>query len=423
MMPVATGLALAAQLRGEKRVAATFTGDGATSEGDFHEALNLAAVWKLPVLFVIENNQWGLSTPTAEQFACKSLADRALGYGMPGTIVDGNDVIAVYRAVTRAAERARRGDGPTLLEFKTFRMRGHEEASGTDYVPKEMLEQWAQKDPLARLEKLLLDKNVLSPADRDATRAAYKARIDVLVDEALGAKDPEGGADGAARGRLRAEPPEGEGAREGRPGGRAALRGRDQRRPAGGHAPQRQGRAAGPGHRGVRGRLQGHGRVRGRVRQGARSQHAHHRIGGARLRAGPGPGRLRAPGRDAVRRLHHLRVQPDREQPGQDPLPLGRARSGGGARPRGRRHRRGTVSLAEPRELVHERGRPQGGGPRDAPRRQGPAHSPPSRTATPSSTSSTSSCIARRRARCPPATTRCPWARPGWPARERRRRS
>jgi 2-oxoisovalerate dehydrogenase E1 component len=195
MMPVADGLALAAQLRGEKRVAASFVGDGATSEGDFHEALNLAAVWKLPVLFVIENNQWGLSTPTSEQFACKSLADRALGYGMPGSIVDGNDVIAVYRAVSRAAERARRGDGPTLLEFKTFRMRGHEEASGTDYVPKEQLEQWAQKDPIARLEKLLLDKNVITTADRGAVRAAYKARIDVLVDEALAAEDPKSGPD------------------------------------------------------------------------------------------------------------------------------------------------------------------------------------------------------------------------------------
>ena len=193
MMPVADGLALAAQLRGEKRVAATFTGDGATSEGDFHEALNLAAVWKLPVLFVIENNQWGLSTPSSEQFACRSLADRALGYGMPGTIVDGNDVVAVHRAVARAADRARRGDGPTLLEFKTFRMRGHEEASGTDYVSKEVLEQWAQKDPIARLEKLLLDRKVMTVADRDATKAAYKARIDVLVDDALGAKDPEGG--------------------------------------------------------------------------------------------------------------------------------------------------------------------------------------------------------------------------------------
>jgi len=193
MMPVADGLALAAQLRNEKRVAASFVGDGATSEGDFHEALNLAAVWKLPVLFIIENNQWGLSTPTSEQFACRSLADRALGYGMPGTIVDGNDVVAVHRAVSRAADRGRRGDGPTLLEFKTFRMRGHEEASGTDYVPKEVLEQWAQKDPIARLEKLLLDRKVMSEADRDATKAAYKARIEVLVDDALAAKDPEGG--------------------------------------------------------------------------------------------------------------------------------------------------------------------------------------------------------------------------------------
>ena len=199
MLPVADGLALAAQLRGEKRVAATFTGDGATSEGDFHEALNLAAVWKLPVLFVIENNQWGLSTPSSEQYACRSLADRALGYGMPGTIVDGNDVIAVHRAVSRAAERARRGDGPTLLEFKTFRMRGHEEASGTDYVPQEMLEQWAQKDPVARFEKLLLDKGVLTASDRDATRSAFKARIDALVDEALAAKDPQGSPEELAR--------------------------------------------------------------------------------------------------------------------------------------------------------------------------------------------------------------------------------
>src|SRR5712691_1126412 len=155
MLPVADGLALAAQLKGEKRVAAAFTGEGATSEGDFHEALNLAAVWKLPVLFVIENNQWGLSTPTHEQYACRHLADRGLGYGMPGLVVDGNDLLAVVRAVTRAAERARRGDGPTLLECKTFRMRGHEEASGTDYVPPELLAEWGLKDPVARYEKML----------------------------------------------------------------------------------------------------------------------------------------------------------------------------------------------------------------------------------------------------------------------------
>jgi 2-oxoisovalerate dehydrogenase E1 component len=190
MLPVADGLALAAKLRGETRVAAAFTGDGATSEGDFHEALNLAAVWKLPVLFVIENNQWGLSTPSHEQYACKQLADRALGYGMPGTIVDGNDVLAVHRAVRRAADRARRGDGPSLLEFKTFRMRGHEEASGTDYVPREQVEEWAKRDPLARLEGHLLGSSVLKETEPAALREAYKARIDTLVDEAIAAREP-----------------------------------------------------------------------------------------------------------------------------------------------------------------------------------------------------------------------------------------
>ena len=130
-LPVADGLALAAQLRGERRVAAAFTGEGATSEGDFHEALNLAAVWKLPVLFIVENNGYGLSTPVSEQYACRDLVDRAAGYGMADSLVDGNDLLEVVRAVTAAADRARKGDGPTLLEFKTFRMRGHEEASGT----------------------------------------------------------------------------------------------------------------------------------------------------------------------------------------------------------------------------------------------------------------------------------------------------
>ena len=126
MLPVADGLALAGRLRGLSRVVAVFSGDGGTSEGDFHEALNLAAVWKLPVLFVIENNQYGLSTPVHEQYACRTLADRGPGYGMPGRVVDGNDVLAVVREVRRAADRARRGEGPTLLEFETFRMRGHE---------------------------------------------------------------------------------------------------------------------------------------------------------------------------------------------------------------------------------------------------------------------------------------------------------
>ncbi len=190
MLPVACGLALSAQLRGERRVAAAFTGDGATSEGDFHEALNLAAVWKLPVIFVIENNQWGLSTPTHEQYACRHLADRGLGYGMPGLIVDGNDLLWVVRAVRRAAERARQGDGPTLLEFKTYRMRGHEEASGIDYVPKQELEEWAKKDPLRRYEALLLERGLYDEAGLARERSACKQRVDSLVDDALAAEEP-----------------------------------------------------------------------------------------------------------------------------------------------------------------------------------------------------------------------------------------
>ncbi|HWX25009.1 MAG TPA: thiamine pyrophosphate-dependent enzyme [Vicinamibacteria bacterium] len=190
MMPVADGLALAATLKGTPQVAATFTGDGATSEGDFHEALNLAAVWKLPVLFVIENNLYGLSTPVSEQYACKDLADRGIGYGMPGVVVDGNDVIAVYRATAEAAQRARRGEGPTLLEFKTFRMRGHEEASGVAYVPPALFEEWSQKDPVLRFERFLLERRLLSEAERDGIRAEMKSLVDSLVDQALETPGP-----------------------------------------------------------------------------------------------------------------------------------------------------------------------------------------------------------------------------------------
>jgi 2-oxoisovalerate dehydrogenase E1 component len=191
MLPVADGLALAAQLKGTRQVAAAFTGDGATSEGDFHEAVNLAAVWKLPVLFVIENNCYGLSTPASEQYACRDLADRGAGYGIPGHVVDGNDLPAVLAAVTTAAERARRGEGPTLLEFKTFRMRGHEEASGTAYVPKHLFEEWAAKDPVVRFEALLHERGVLREGDIDRLRAALKVMIDSLVDEALTAPLPD----------------------------------------------------------------------------------------------------------------------------------------------------------------------------------------------------------------------------------------
>jgi 2-oxoisovalerate dehydrogenase E1 component len=191
MLPVADGLALAGRLRGERRVVAVFSGDGGTSEGDFHEALNLAAVWRLPVIFVVENNGWGLSTPTSEQYACADLADRAVGYGMPGAVIDGNDVLAVIAAVGEAAERGRRGEGPTLLEAKTYRMRGHEEASGTDYVPPDDLARWERLDPLLRLESVLDGRGVLPAGERDGLRSEFAAEVDARVEAALAAPEPD----------------------------------------------------------------------------------------------------------------------------------------------------------------------------------------------------------------------------------------
>jgi 2-oxoisovalerate dehydrogenase E1 component len=190
MCPVADGLALAARLRGEERVAAVFIGEGGTSEGDVHEAMNLAAVWRLPVLFVIENNRYALSTPADQQYACADLADRAAGYGMPGAIVDGNDVLAVRDAVAEAAGRGRSGDGPSLLEMKTFRMRGHEEASGTDYVPAALVDEWAARDPIARFERVLDERAAVDADERVAARAATKARVDAAVARALDAPAP-----------------------------------------------------------------------------------------------------------------------------------------------------------------------------------------------------------------------------------------
>jgi 2-oxoisovalerate dehydrogenase E1 component len=191
MLPVADGLALAGRLRGTDRVVAVFSGDGGTSEGDFHEALNLAAVWRLPVIFVVENNGWGLSTPTSEQYACADLADRAAGYGMPGVVVDGNDVLAVVAAVTEAGARGRRGEGPTLIEAKTYRMRGHEETSGTGYVPPDELARWARLDPLLRFEAVLDGRGVLPAPEREALRAGIAAEVDARVEAALAAPEPD----------------------------------------------------------------------------------------------------------------------------------------------------------------------------------------------------------------------------------------
>jgi len=194
-MPTACGLTLAAQLRGEPTCAATFCGEGATSEGDVHEAMNLAAVWRLPVLFVIENNGYGLSTPTSEQFACERLVDRARGYGMAGEVVDGNDICAVVAAVRRAADRGRRGDGPTLLEFMTFRMRGHEETSGTAYVPDELFELWRQRDPILRLRHVLVERGIATEAELDARAEAIRAEMVARIDAAFAASPPSSDAE------------------------------------------------------------------------------------------------------------------------------------------------------------------------------------------------------------------------------------
>ncbi len=161
-LSIADGLALAAQLKQENKVALAFSGDGGTSEGDFHEALNVAAVWNLPVIFIIENNGYGLSTPTNEQYKAKHLADKAIGYGMESIQIDGNNLLTVYDTVKGVREYCLKHSKPYLIECMTFRMRGHEESSGTKYVPKSLFEEWAEKDPLANYEDYLLRKDILS---------------------------------------------------------------------------------------------------------------------------------------------------------------------------------------------------------------------------------------------------------------------
>ncbi len=161
-LALATGAALAYKLREEKKAALAFTGDGGTSEGDFHEALNLAAVWDLPVIFIIENNGYGLSTPTSEQYRCSSLVDKAKGYGMEGIKIDGNNILEVFDTVKGVRDYCIQNQKPYLIECMTFRMRGHEESSGVKYVPAALFEQWNKKDPVACYEEWLLDANIAS---------------------------------------------------------------------------------------------------------------------------------------------------------------------------------------------------------------------------------------------------------------------
>ncbi len=175
---VADGIALAHKLRKEKKITAVFTGEGATSEGDFHEALNIASVWDLPVLFIIENNGYGLSTPTNEQYKCENLAERGAGYGMESHILDGNNILEVYQKIGEIAKSMRENPRPVLVEFKTFRMRGHEEASGTKYVPQELMDMWAKKDPVENYKKFLLLEGILTEEQDAEIRKHIKKEID-----------------------------------------------------------------------------------------------------------------------------------------------------------------------------------------------------------------------------------------------------
>jgi TPP-dependent pyruvate/acetoin dehydrogenase alpha subunit len=188
MMLIATGLAMAFKMRGEQRVAMTWFGDGSTSRGDFHEAMNWAGVQKLPVIFVLENNQYAYSTPTASQFAVDPV-ERAAAYGFPGETVDGNDVEAMFEATRRARERALAGEGPTLLEAVTMRMHGHAAHDDMKYVPKEQVEEWRQKDPIDRQETRVREAGVDTAALREEIRAA----IDAGTEEALAMPMPDPG--------------------------------------------------------------------------------------------------------------------------------------------------------------------------------------------------------------------------------------
>ena len=177
-LAIADGVALAAKLRKENKVAVAFTGEGGTSEGDFHEALNVAAVWELPVLFIIENNGYALSTPVSEQYRCESLVEKARGYGMEGVRIDGNNLLSVYDTIKGVRAYCLQHQKPYLIECMTFRMRGHEEASGTKYVPNYLFEMWEKKDPVLQFEQFLTETEVLSTEDVATIRSSYKGMIE-----------------------------------------------------------------------------------------------------------------------------------------------------------------------------------------------------------------------------------------------------
>lgn len=194
-LSIADGIALADLLDKRQKVTLVFTGEGASSEGEFHEALNLAAVWDLPVIFLIENNGYGLSTPVNEQYRCENLADRAIGYGMEGRKIDGNNILEVFHTISELAEDIRKKPRPVLIECMTFRMRGHEEASGTKYVPQELFELWETKDPLKNYEEFLFGEGIFTESYRTSLQSTIRQEIEQEIEKAYGMNEPEANAE------------------------------------------------------------------------------------------------------------------------------------------------------------------------------------------------------------------------------------
>ncbi|RLG92225.1 pyruvate dehydrogenase (acetyl-transferring) E1 component subunit alpha [Candidatus Bathyarchaeota archaeon] len=190
-LPIATGAALSIKLRKTDQVSVCFFGDGASNQGTFHESLNMAAIWQLPVVFVCENNLYAMGTRQTRVMRIENIADRAAAYGMPGVTVDGNDVLAVYKAAETAVERARKGGGPTLLECKTYRHKGHSRMDPAKYRPKEEVEEWLAKDPIKRLRSKLLEANIMSEAEMEEVEREVTAEIEEAVKFALESPYPE----------------------------------------------------------------------------------------------------------------------------------------------------------------------------------------------------------------------------------------
>ena len=192
MIPIAGGIALAAKMRKEDAVVLTYIGDGGSNVGDFHEGLNMAAVMKLPLVLILENNQFAYSTPTGKQYAAAKLSDRAVGYGVPGVTIDGTDVLKVHETCRMACDRARAGKGPTLIESVTMRMQGHSASDDASYVPEALIEEWRGKDPVLLFERLLVNQHILDEAGKRDVEATIRRAIDDAVHSAESAPYPEG---------------------------------------------------------------------------------------------------------------------------------------------------------------------------------------------------------------------------------------